>query len=171
MKVTLRFGERTRTARVVRRGDQIHVAFEDGSEATLSAQRTNDGGVVFLPVRDQGSKGGSESGTRRAILLRDADERHLWLDGRTHTYRRIEAGDARELGGSGGLAATIPAVVLEVLVESGQTVEEGEKLILLESMKMVMPILAPHSGTVTGLHCAAGDSVAPGVPLVEVEPQ
>jgi biotin carboxyl carrier protein len=36
-------------------------------------------------------------------------------------------------------------------------------------MKMVIPIQAPHDGRVTAVHCADGDSVPAGEPLVEVE--
>ena len=67
------------------------------------------------------------------------------------------------------LAATIPAVVSQILVNEGDSVNEGETLILLESMKMVIPIQAPHDGTVTGIHCTPGEAVEPGVPLLTVE--
>lgn len=53
----------------------------------------------------------------------------------------------------------------------GDTVEAGDKLILLESMKMVIPIHAPHDGRVAKILCAPGDSVAAGVPLLEIEPE
>ena len=42
----------------------------------------------------------------------------------------------------------------------------GDRLILLESMKMIIPIVAPADGVVQAIHCVAGDSVAPGVPLI-----
>jgi len=48
-------------------------------------------------------------------------------------------------------------------------VAAGDKLILLESMKMVIPIQAPRDGRVARVLCAPGDSVPAGVPLVELE--
>lgn len=158
MKVTVAIGEGVRTARISRRGDEIHVAFEDGLEATLRAERGSDGGFTLR----------AGAGLRRAYVHADGEERHLWVDGRTVRYRRIEPGVAREAHGSDSLAATIPAVVLDVLVSAGEAVEEGQTLVLLESMKMVMPIVAPRAGTVSVLRCAKGDSVAPGAPLVEL---
>ncbi len=59
----------------------------------------------------------------------------------------------------------------QILVAVGDLVEPGDKLILLESMKMVIPILAPHGGRVSHIHCAPGDSVPAGVPLLEIEPE
>ena len=61
-------------------------------------------------------------------------------------------------------------MVTEVLVNVGDTVSADDKLILLESMKMVIPIQAPHAGIVRQLNCAVGDAVQPGTPLIELDP-
>ena len=98
----------------------------------------------------------------------DGDKRQLWVNGRLLTYDRVrERGDA-DLGDD-SLASSIPAVVSEILVGVGDTVAVGDKLILLESMKMIIPIQAPYDGVVTAVHCAAGDSVQAGVPLLELD--
>jgi biotin carboxyl carrier protein len=68
------------------------------------------------------------------------------------------------------LAASIPAVVSQILVTPGDEVRADDKLILLESMKMVIPIQAPYDGRVRRLNCAVGDSVPAGIPLLELEP-
>ena len=62
------------------------------------------------------------------------------------------------------------AVGLYLLRLSSNIPEYGDKLILLESMKMVIPIQAPHAGRVGRILCAPGDSVPAGVPLLEIEP-
>ena len=46
---------------------------------------------------------------------------------------------------------------------------EGETVIVLEAMKMELPIKAPRSGVVKAVHCAKGDLVQPGVNLLELE--
>jgi biotin carboxyl carrier protein len=69
------------------------------------------------------------------------------------------------------LSASIPAVVSEILVKVGQEVKIGDKLILLESMKMILPIQAPRAGFVTAINCVPGQAVQPGIQLVEIEEQ
>jgi biotin carboxyl carrier protein len=54
-----------------------------------------------------------------------------------------------------------------VNVADGDAVDEGQVLVVLESMKMELSIAAPHAGTV-GLQVAAGDKVALGQTLAEV---
>ena len=58
--------------------------------------------------------------------------------------------------------AEIVATVLEVLVREGDPVSTGDTLVLLESMKMEIPVLAEVAGTVTAVHVAAGDQIQAG---------
>lgn len=95
--------------------------------------------------------------------------RQIWVDGRTFTYQRVRQQSHSTAGpDAGSLSASIPAVVAEVLVSVGQRVAAGDKLILLESMKMVIPIQAPYDGAVTKINCTAGESVQADVPLIEI---
>jgi len=41
-------------------------------------------------------------------------------------------------------------------------------LVMLEAMKMELPIKAPRDGRVTAIHCRVGEIVQPGVPLLEI---
>ncbi len=50
----------------------------------------------------------------------------------------------------------------------GDLVEAGATLLLLEAMKMELPLKAPAAGRVTAVHCAVGQRVAPGRALVDV---
>ena len=58
--------------------------------------------------------------------------------------------------------AEITASVILVRVEAGQRVAEGDELVVLESMKMEIPVLAPVDGTVSRVMLAAGATVAEG---------
>jgi len=58
--------------------------------------------------------------------------------------------------------AEITANVILVRVEVGQRVAEGDELVVLESMKMEIPVLAPVDGTVSQVALAAGATVAEG---------
>ncbi len=55
--------------------------------------------------------------------------------------------------------AEMVANVWRVLVSEGDTVEDGDTLVILESMKMEIPVLAETSGVVSKVHVAEGDVV------------
>lgn len=56
--------------------------------------------------------------------------------------------------------------VWKVEVAVGQTVAEGDTLLIVESMKMEIPVTAPKAGTVTEIRTAEGEPVADGQLLV-----
>jgi acetyl-CoA carboxylase biotin carboxyl carrier protein len=64
--------------------------------------------------------------------------------------------------------AHITGTVWRVLVAVGDTVSEGDEVVILESMKMEMPVEAEAEGTVTAIVCAEGQSVNEGDALVEL---
>lgn len=139
---------------VVRRGDQtweLIVREVNGAAVTVE----HNGRLIHL------------AGTRDAHR---PTHRQLWANGRTIRYERLEKRGGGPAAVQGSLSATIPAVVSAVLVQVGDVVQAGEKLILLESMKMIIPIAAPHAGTVQEIRCAIGDSVQPAVPLIVLAP-
>jgi len=59
--------------------------------------------------------------------------------------------------------------IIEVKVEVGDTVNENDELIIIEAMKMEMPIVAPISGKVTEVKCKKGDSIATDDLLMVIE--
>jgi biotin carboxyl carrier protein len=67
------------------------------------------------------------------------------------------------------LAAPMPATVASIHVAEGQEVETGDLLLVLEAMKMELPIRAPRRGRVKAVACRRGELVQPGVPLVALE--
>ena len=65
--------------------------------------------------------------------------------------------------------APMPATVVSIAAKPGHTVKEGDTVIVLEAMKMELPIKAPRSGVVKAVHCAQGELVQPGINLLEIE--
>jgi len=61
-------------------------------------------------------------------------------------------------------------VVVAVLTEPGQLVNQGNTLVLLEAMKMELPLCVPRDSTVETVVYSAGELVAPGVSLGHAEP-
>ena len=70
---------------------------------------------------------------------------------------------------SGNVSTTIPGKVVTVEVKKGQSVQEGDVMLVLEAMKMQNEVAAPITGTVTEINCAAGDNVEANVPLGVIE--
>ncbi|MXR67838.1 acetyl-CoA carboxylase biotin carboxyl carrier protein [Shewanella insulae] len=62
-----------------------------------------------------------------------------------------------------------PAVDAAPLVKLGQRVEQGEPVCIIEAMKMMNQIQAPHSGVVTAILCQSGDGVEFDQPLMMIE--
>ena len=68
----------------------------------------------------------------------------------------------------GTVDAHITGTVWLVEVERGQIIKAGDSVVVLESMKMEMPVEAEVDGVVEELLCAAGDLVHEGQPLVRL---
>ena len=64
--------------------------------------------------------------------------------------------------------AEMVANVWKVLVSEGDHVDDGDTLVILESMKMEIPVLAEESGTVTKLYVAEGDVVQEDEMIAEI---
>jgi acetyl-CoA carboxylase biotin carboxyl carrier protein len=63
---------------------------------------------------------------------------------------------------AGEVRAEMVANVWKVLVAAGDPVEDGDTLVILESMKMEIPVMAETAGTVTELRVNEGDLVQEG---------
>ena len=67
------------------------------------------------------------------------------------------------------ITAPMPGKVFEVNVAPGDAVTTDQEVIILEAMKMEMPIVSPTSGTVKSVNCNQGDAVQGGDILVTIE--
>ena len=70
--------------------------------------------------------------------------------------------------GSGDQCAQMGGVVANVLVKEGQSVNEGDRIMDLEAMKMKVPVMANCSGKVTRILVAVGDGVESGQVLLNI---
>lgn len=82
--------------------------------------------------------------------------------------RRLSAGRRGLSAPQGDLPvkAPIPGLVVKILVESGDTVEEGQPLAILEAMKMENEIRAPRIGVIKQIDAAPGNRVEQGAVLM-----
>lgn len=67
------------------------------------------------------------------------------------------------------VTSTMAGVVFKVLARPGDTVKEGQEVIILESMKMEIPIVSEQTGTVRSVAVKAGDFVNEGDGLLVLE--
>jgi biotin carboxyl carrier protein len=65
--------------------------------------------------------------------------------------------------------APAPGKILRVHAETGKKVAEGDRLCVLEALKMELPIVAPVAGTVKTLNMAPGQSVEAGDTLIVID--
>ncbi len=70
--------------------------------------------------------------------------------------------------GKGVVASPLPGAILDVKVQVGDTVSEGQVVAILEAMKMENEIVAPHAGSVTAVHVKPGAAVGLGDVLLEI---
>jgi acetyl/propionyl-CoA carboxylase alpha subunit len=75
---------------------------------------------------------------------------------------------AGEVAGDGTVRAPLPGRIAGVLVAEGDTVAAGQKLVVLEAMKMEHALAAPTAGRVVGLRATVGEQVDAGALLVEI---
>lgn len=97
----------------------------------------------------------------RARTVRVKDEHDLLLE-RFGLKEALAAGQR-------AVRAPMPGLVLDVHVESGQEVEAGTPLLVLEAMKMENELRAEAAGTVQTIHVEAGDAVDKNALLLELE--
>jgi acetyl-CoA carboxylase biotin carboxyl carrier protein len=67
------------------------------------------------------------------------------------------------------IEAHITGTVWKIEVKIGDTVEEGDTVLILESMKMEMPVESEDEGTVAEIRCEEGQAVSEGETLVVLE--
>jgi geranyl-CoA carboxylase alpha subunit len=127
-----------------------HVQWLDSARSTLA--------VECQGLREQICTARTDSGV------------HLFHAGRAWTFEcppthRAAGPEA----GSGAVLAPLTARVLQVMVTPGQTVQAGERLLVLEAMKMEHTLTAPFTGVVRELLAQAGGQALKGALLLQIE--
>jgi biotin carboxyl carrier protein len=89
---------------------------------------------------------------------------NVWLIDSTGAERT-----RKKSGGEKTVMSPMPATVVTINAAVGQAVNEGDTVIVLEAMKMELPIRAPRTGVVTAINCTQGELVQPGIHLLEIE--
>ncbi|MHB9878473.1 acetyl/propionyl/methylcrotonyl-CoA carboxylase subunit alpha [Pacificimonas sp. ICDLI1SI03] len=107
----------------------------------------------------------------RAAVIREDDRIEVRLSGATYVFALSNHAVAAGSGGDGSIRAPMPGRILSLDVAEGKGVTAGQRLCVLEAMKMENRLSAPFAGTVTKIAVAKGDQVAEGALLMQIEPQ
>ena len=75
---------------------------------------------------------------------------------------------AKPAGAGEKVPSPLPGVIIEISVKEGQQVKAGQKVAILEAMKMENEIPAPKDGTITDIHVHKGDTLQEGDPVVTI---
>jgi len=119
----------------------------------------------------------TENKSLEAVIDDDDDSIAVMMDGRLFETRVL---DERALlllqrrgglsSGSGEVHAPMPGLIAVVNIAAGQTVAQGDTLVILESMKMQNELKSPIDGIVAAIHVEAGQAVDKNSLLVEIDP-
>lgn len=108
---------------------------------------------------------------RTATVAREGTR--SWVHVAGHVFVIETAGASRPNGSAAAdhdaLSPPMPATVARIDVEPGDRVKNGDVVVLLEAMKMELPVRAPHDAVIARVNCRVGELVQPGTPLVDLE--
>ena len=79
----------------------------------------------------------------------------------------VKATAGNAVGGK-KIESPLPGVIISVDVKEGQAVKRGQKVAVIEAMKMENEILSDVDGTITAIHVKQGDSVLEGADIVTI---
>ena len=146
-------------------GNEFRVASSPGGVTVngepIQAESTGDGAIRLS---------GDGAGTAYSATVDDAQ--WVFLNGEVFRFEIERAGSHRRRSAAapGSLTAPMPATVRRIEAQTGQAVRRGDILIVLEAMKMELPVRAPADGTIARVNCREGELVQAGQELVELQP-
>jgi len=150
--------------RVETQGESVRVTLE-GTELQLTVT-TQDG--------QQGWCTTSDGQLHSFVWAWDGNSLELWLDGDVFIFERVERrgrSDREPSVGGNDILALMPGTVKQILVAPGDSVERGQTVIIMESMKMELTIAAHRDGVVKRIPVEQGGQVEKGMRLLELEDQ
>lgn len=113
----------------------------------------------------------SEGKSHSALVAKRGDETLISFKGQAFSVKQAAVGGIGEAeGDSGEIRAPLPGQIVEVSVQPGDSVVKGQRLMVMEAMKMHQALTAPFDGTVDKVLAALGDQAAEGQLLLHVSP-
>jgi biotin carboxyl carrier protein len=146
--------------------NQIRV---NGETYEIDFQPLPEGGMVSLLLQQHSFEA--------AVEAREGNNWEVLIQGELYpvqvqderTYRLAKArGVTTAVTGEATIKAPMPGLIIAVPVTPGQTVQKGEQIVILESMKMENELRSPRDGLVLRVNAQPGDSVEKDAVLVVI---
>jgi biotin carboxyl carrier protein len=144
-------------------GEQWRITLPDGSIHTVAGEWEDEHTLLLRWENRQ---------MRVPLLYSKGEKREIAYNGQVYRFERETTRKPRAAHHSvseGVLTAPMPGLIIKVLAEVGEKVRAGQRLIVLEAMKMEQALMAPYEGIVQHLHVQEGEVVAEGTVLMEIE--
>ena len=152
--------------------EQITAQVEhQGSNGHYTIRLPSQSFKVHGGLRDQTLTMTVDGRQRKYTIVRNQSDYTLFSAGGTYHFHLIEpdCGTGETHADTGGLNAPMNGIIVSLLVKTGQPVEKGEALMVMEAMKMEHTIHAPAAGSVSQFNCSPGDRVDGGIKLIDFD--
>lgn len=145
--------------------DQLQVSI-GGESLAVEACQLKDNLISIL----------ADGKLRRVFVTENQKRTYVHIGGKVVILDDAIQESDRQRSGAGGSGAApgaitspMPGNLIKVMVKEGDSVEEGQALVIVEAMKMENEIRSPSNGIVKSVNFSVGDLVDAGVPIVELE--
>jgi biotin carboxyl carrier protein len=145
--------------------DEITV---NGEKFTIDFQQLSEGGLLSLLLNHRSLEGVVEERDEGWEVLLKGELYPVQVQDE-RAYRLSKArGTAVTVTGEVTIKSPMPGLIIAVVAGEGTAVKKGDKIIILESMKMENELRSPRDGVVSRVHTKAGASVEKGQMLVTI---
>lgn len=110
-----------------------------------------------------------------AYISETREGKEIFINGRSYSIAdadALEQAGAKKGGGakaSEDITPPMPAVVISIMVNEGDSIEKGKGVVVVSAMKMETTLYAPYNGIVEKINVSIGDKVMPGEILVDIK--
>ena len=139
-------------------GGDYHLSYGDAVTEVRGARL--DGDILSARFDGQSRRLPTQAHAERVLLHDEQGVRYSLLRASTFAWA------SREGGGGNQVIAPMPGRIVLVKAQPGDTVEEGQELLVMEAMKMELALKAPRAGTIDAVNAAQGDFVEADAVLV-----
>jgi len=158
--ITLLSGDETITVQVHYRQHAYQLQYADDTEVIVSGHFDVDDSLAAI----------IDGETHQATVIEYQQQLHVFTEQGQSLFALPDTVGQHhhEDAVQGQLTAPMPGTIVAVLVKSGDKIKRGDRLVILEAMKMEHTVCSPHDGIVEEIHYDVGEQVSEGSELLVV---